>query len=45
MGIYAFNEPSIALHRKLGFAEEGRLRDHEFLDGRHQDLVLEGRVR
>ncbi|MFG3508722.1 GNAT family N-acetyltransferase [Streptomyces sp. NPDC047821] len=41
-GIHAYNEPSLALHRKLGFTEEGRLRDHEFLAGRHHDLVLVG---
>ncbi|MEV3992509.1 GNAT family protein [Streptomyces sp. NPDC049837] len=41
-GIYAFNDASLALHRKLGFAEEGRLRDHEFFAGRHHDLVLMG---
>lgn len=42
VGIYAFNEASIALHHKLGFADEGRLRDHEYLAGRHHDLVLLG---
>ncbi|HEY7596588.1 MAG TPA: GNAT family protein [Actinophytocola sp.] len=40
--IYAFNEASIALHRKLGFQPEGRLRDHEYFAGRHHDLVLMG---
>lgn len=24
VGIYAYNEPSVALHRRLGFVEEGR---------------------
>ncbi|WP_228122974.1 GNAT family N-acetyltransferase [Saccharothrix syringae] len=41
-GVYAFNGPSLALHRKLGFREEGRLRDHEFSAGRHHDMVLFG---
>ena len=41
-GIYAYNEASIALHRHLGFQHEGRLRDHEFLDGGYQDLILMG---
>lgn len=41
-GVYSFNEPSLALHRRLGFREEGRLRDHEFSAGRHHDLVLFG---
>lgn len=41
-GVWAFNEPSLAFHRKLGFTEEGRLRDHEFFAGRHHDAVLFG---
>lgn len=41
-GIYAYNEASLALHRALGFVEEGRLRDHEFFAGRHHDLVVMG---
>lgn len=41
-GVYAFNEPSLALHRKLGFQVEGRLRDHEFSAGRHHDMVVLG---
>ncbi|GGU39044.1 GNAT family N-acetyltransferase [Lentzea flava] len=41
-GVWAFNEPSLALQRKLGFTEEGRLRDHEFFAGRHHDVVLFG---
>ncbi|MFI6094568.1 GNAT family N-acetyltransferase [Lentzea sp. NPDC051213] len=40
--VWAFNEPSLALHRKLGFREEGRLRDHEYFAGRHHDVVLFG---
>ena len=40
--VWAFNEPSLAFHRKLGFTEEGRLRDHEFFAGRHHDAVLFG---
>lgn len=40
--IYAFNEASLALHRKLGFQTEGRLRDHEYFAGRHHDVVLMG---
>lgn len=40
--VYAFNEPSLALHRALGFREEGRLRDHEFSAGRHHDVVVLG---
>ncbi|MGW7529652.1 GNAT family N-acetyltransferase [Streptomyces sp. NPDC054783] len=40
--IFAHNEPSLALHRRLGFVEEGRLRDRVFLGGRHSDLVVMG---
>ncbi|MEU4347975.1 GNAT family protein [Streptomyces sp. NPDC023838] len=40
--IFAHNEASLALHRRLGFVEEGRLRDHVFLAGRHRDLVMMG---
>jgi RimJ/RimL family protein N-acetyltransferase len=40
--VWSFNEPSLAFHRKLGFTEEGRLRDHEFFAGRHHDVVLFG---
>lgn len=40
--VWAFNEPSLAFHRKAGFTEEGRLRDHEFFAGRHHDVVLFG---
>ncbi|GGV18233.1 N-acetyltransferase [Kitasatospora herbaricolor] len=41
-GVHAFNDASLALHRRLGFTEEGRLRDHEYFAGRHHDLVLMG---
>ncbi|WP_394620483.1 GNAT family N-acetyltransferase [Lentzea sp. JNUCC 0626] len=41
-GVWAFNDASIALHRKLGYTEEGRLRDHEFFAGRHHDMVMFG---
>ncbi|MCX4907330.1 GNAT family N-acetyltransferase [Streptomyces sp. NBC_00878] len=40
--VFAHNEGSLALHRRLGFVEEGRLRDHVFLAGGHHDLVLLG---
>ncbi|MFJ9831795.1 hypothetical protein ACIRU2_10425 [Streptomyces sp. NPDC101169] len=31
--IFGRNEASPALHRRLGFAEEGRLHDHVFFAG------------
>ncbi|WP_432186500.1 GNAT family N-acetyltransferase [Streptomyces sp. Tue6028] len=40
--ILAHNEASLALTRRLGFAEEGRLREHVFFAGRHHDLVMMG---
>ncbi|WP_123465738.1 GNAT family N-acetyltransferase [Streptomyces sp. NBC_01260] len=40
--VLAHNEASLALQRRLGFVEEGRLRDHVFFAGRHHDLVLLG---
>ncbi|WP_026424230.1 GNAT family N-acetyltransferase [Actinokineospora inagensis] len=40
--VYEFNEPSLALHRSLGFTVEGRLRAHEFFGGRHYDAILLG---
>ena len=40
--IFAHNEASLELHRRLGFVEEGRLRDHVFLAGHHHDLVMMG---
>jgi len=39
------NEASIALHRKLGFVEEGRRRRQYFLSGRFVDDVLFGLTR
>lgn len=40
--VHAFNDASIALHRGLGFVEEGRLRQHEFFAGGHHDVVVLG---
>lgn len=40
--VFDYNQGSLALHQRLGFVEEGRLRDHVFLAGRHHDLVLLG---
>jgi RimJ/RimL family protein N-acetyltransferase len=41
-GAYAYNTASLALHRKLGFVEEGRLRRHVFGAGQYQDVCLFG---
>ncbi|MFF3002350.1 GNAT family N-acetyltransferase [Kitasatospora sp. NPDC057940] len=40
--ILAHNGASLALTRRLGFTEEGRLREHVFFAGRHHDLVMMG---
>ncbi|MGW2181840.1 GNAT family N-acetyltransferase [Streptomyces sp. NPDC001732] len=40
--VYAFNDASVALYRRLGFVEEGRLRQHEFFAGGYHDVVLLG---
>lgn len=39
--IYSFNEPSIELHRRLGFVQEGCLRNMAFTKGKfHDELVF-----
>ena len=40
--VYEFNEPSIGLHRALGFTEEGRLRQNLFTHGRFYDEIIFG---
>ncbi len=41
----AFNERSTGLHKKVGFREEGRLRQIIFKDGQYHDLVQFGLLR
>ncbi len=38
--VFAFNERSLKMHRKLGFREEGRQREAWFKNGRFHDWVL-----
>jgi RimJ/RimL family protein N-acetyltransferase len=40
--IYSFNEPSIKLHEKLGFQQEGRIRRVVFTRGRYYDEFMYG---
>lgn len=40
--VYASNAGSLALHRHLGFIEEGRRRRGRFHQGRYDDIVLFG---
>lgn len=42
VGVYAFNEGSVAFHQALGFREEGRIRRAHFSAGRHWDEVVLG---
>ncbi|MNX70569.1 putative ribosomal N-acetyltransferase YdaF [compost metagenome] len=36
------NDPAIAVYRKLGFVEEGRLREHRFYGGTFHDFLVMG---
>ena len=38
--VYEFNEPSLLLHRSLGFTEEGRLRKSLYTNGEFHDEIL-----
>jgi RimJ/RimL family protein N-acetyltransferase len=40
--VYSFNEPSLSLHRKLGFTQEGRLRRTKYTNGAFHDEILFG---
>lgn len=43
--VYDFNEPSLALHRAMGFTQEGRLRRMGYTDGRYFDEIIFGMTR
>jgi RimJ/RimL family protein N-acetyltransferase len=43
--VIASNERAIASYRKLGFVEEGRLREHAWVRGRYEDEVRMGLLR
>ncbi|MCZ6890408.1 MAG: GNAT family protein [Gammaproteobacteria bacterium] len=40
--VYAFNKPSIELHRRLGFVEEGRVRQSLYTSGEFHDALIFG---
>jgi len=40
--IYAFNEASLKLHKKLGFQQEGCLRRMIYTDGTYHDEIIFG---
>jgi len=42
VAIYEFNESSIVLHEKLGFEQEGRLRQTKYTQGKHWDVMIYG---
>jgi RimJ/RimL family protein N-acetyltransferase len=42
LDVYEMNEKAIQLYKKLGFSEEGRLRQHVFYRGRRWDEVIMG---
>ncbi len=42
---FAFNQASVALHRKLGFREEGRLVEHYVKQGRREDIICFAKFR
>ena len=42
--VHADNPRAIALYRKVGFVEEGVLRDAAFMDGKFRDSLLMAKV-
>ncbi|MDX2475295.1 MAG: GNAT family protein [Candidatus Krumholzibacteria bacterium] len=40
--VAAYNQPAVSLYARYGFSEEGRLRDHVFLEGRYHDVIMMG---
>lgn len=40
--VYSFNEASIRLHERLGFRQEGRLRQMFFTRGQYHDIIVLG---
>lgn len=43
--VYSFNKPSIRLHERLGFEQEGRLRRMEYTGGKFHDHIYFGMTR
>ena len=40
LGCAAYNERGLRAYRRIGFRDDGRLRDHWFLDGQYHDMVV-----
>jgi RimJ/RimL family protein N-acetyltransferase len=45
LDVFGYNNRAQALYRRLGFTEEGRLREHFERDGRRHDVILMGLLR
>lgn len=45
LGVTASNAGAIASYRKVGFVEEGRSREHNWVRGRYEDEVIMGLLR
>jgi [ribosomal protein S5]-alanine N-acetyltransferase len=43
--VFEYNERGIRAYTKVGFREEGRLRQHTFADGRYWDVLVMGVLR
>jgi hypothetical protein len=41
----ASNEPALRAYRAVGFVEEGRRREHAWVEGRYDDVVLMSMLR
>ena len=42
LDVFSFNERAIGSYKKLGFQEEGRIREDLFYDGEYHDAILMG---
>jgi UDP-4-amino-4,6-dideoxy-N-acetyl-beta-L-altrosamine N-acetyltransferase len=38
--VASFNQPAIRLYQKIGFKEEGKLKQHVYLEGEYHDLII-----
>ncbi|HXJ63700.1 MAG TPA: GNAT family protein [Actinomycetota bacterium] len=45
LDVFGYNDRARALYERLGFVEEGRLREHLARDGRRYDVILMGLLR
>jgi len=43
--VLSYNERALKVYRRLGFKEEGRLRQERFVDGAYHDLIIMGLLR